>query len=1631
MTSYSPNIVDAQNFNVHLPTPILEDIPISFSHNEEINLVPANSEVAFSTQSRDNDYVIKFDSACSRCMSGRPGRLTTILPNTSQTPRTEIQGFNGSRSSATAAGYNSDHKLEYFVEAMPRNLCLLCANDYAKEGAAILLADDGIVVKMTPTQVNKLRDFLKDFPVVKHLQVRNQTYEVVNDTSSHVCHSANVPLSTNEDHDDVIAYNAAAIKFFNTRLNVCNVEERILAYLLSGMRLKDLKRYVTSNSVTGIHPSVTSKDLNKFEAKWGVTPDAIQLAFPNPFGNRKGYFSDPYIPSAVGDVVQCDFLEPDLNDVPEISDDPKVHNKNSNRGKRGRPKKHEVALLNSTSSLPPQPAVTLSNQNPTNITIGTSDNQPDDTYKRAPKLVAHGGATHGFVSIDEYSDFIIGFLVTTVKRPQEVVKRLVLTYSRENHHIKHLTADSGVIPHKVYDILNTEVQQYLLEQGIKWRRAEPHNHQNGTPKAERAIRSIKELIFLALNYILNNPNFKDLGYTKRQILQCWGDLFHWAIMMLNMRTLKGDISQTRYSKFYRGVIPNIQDIRLLPIFSVLYVYKETQNPNLPTTKSYWQRALYVGPSITVKGAIRAAIVTNGTFTVIHSTRFKGVSDGGQVNIYPKVARALPYLIDISVPDTTKVGDPVVTEAQPRSLPSHDDPLVPTESNVLTSPNPSRINSTKQQTPSAEINIYNDIETMIPFNSGKSSSSSKPRPQRDREPLSDNLGHVPVSTSSTHRKVNTTSILSNLEFVSSKTSSPKAKSKKKKKKKSSSTLVAKEQQPSSTNVQAVLSSSTSDPNSTLMSNRLSPTTTSIMLRSPSSNSGPVPSNEHNSRTTRSNSRTMSPAMQGGKGRRDGHSKSTAPPRASKSSSPTDRSVRGPSPRPQEKSPIAVPTQRRSTRSTPSEQIQPHVNPSSKSGIDLQGLKTRTRKKVDIHKRNSLESFASSVIESNFADWSTFENDSYFYSPLNNKMYCIDNTDAFSPQEIEQLAMHGETIAPAFDAPDDVISAYQSDIINSNPDLVHLFTSIRTPVSPSGLHTFPVEEECFRAVTKGTPRSFKDALSDPKWGDPARKEWQTILEAKTLLQVDKSIAEEAIRNGADKVIMFPVYEEKIKDAQTVYKVRLVANGKHHHPVESTYSPTPHREEFLLLLHLAAVFNWIICHVDEKRAFLAATYKGSKEVYTKLVHSSEWYRVLGALYGLKTSPKDYQTDVIERLLKMGYRRLVLSSCLYIKHVGTEYVIIFDYVDDFIVTGSSREVITKHFIEPFRLAANTTEPVWDPTLILGMEIVRHYDHKAVSITMTKRIVDLCALFNIDDNTRARKMPMPPGGYILVEEEYDLLLNASHKEYLPPQEIKQYLQIVGSLVWISGVRMDIIFATLYLSWHTQKPRRHHRMMATYLMGYLWYTKDVPLVLGGSSIIQPIVYTDSSLATGPQRRSISGQMTRLNPQAGAIFSKSSATQGVRLSSFESELDALVSGCKTIEFVQNLLIELQIRTNPPQVFADNQAMINFVKGEGNVKGARHMDMRLWYSRELYLKSSILLDYMTGVTIPSNFMTKLASIDNHAIFLHDVQGHALLPHIFPFPVRKPTRTKDSDAVDVPLLESNNNDDIMEHAEDLSKL
>ena len=250
----------------------------------------------------DYEYVMhvieKMDSGASSSMSGAANRIVTeqkIADNV------RIVGFNGTTSSPEMVGLNSDGEKEFYVPSMPENLALLSAHSYALDGAVVLLGDGGVVLNLSPLELEEFKDSLNRYCKTKELCVNNRTYEVV---------STEEPNS--KKSDDIEAMSNTAVRFFNTKVNVSNKSERILTMLMTGLSFQDLYLHVTNGSLDGLPPDLTIPALNHFEHKYGRTPEIIQMAHARNPGHRKGLMTPRTDLKCCGERYEIDCMEPDL-----------------------------------------------------------------------------------------------------------------------------------------------------------------------------------------------------------------------------------------------------------------------------------------------------------------------------------------------------------------------------------------------------------------------------------------------------------------------------------------------------------------------------------------------------------------------------------------------------------------------------------------------------------------------------------------------------------------------------------------------------------------------------------------------------------------------------------------------------------------------------------------------------------------------------------------------------------------------------------------------------------------------------------------------------------------------------------------------------------------------------------------------------------------------------------------------------------------------------------------------------------------------------------------------------------------------------------------------------------------------
>ena len=1350
-----------------------------------------------SSNSSPNQLIIKFDSACSRNMSGNPSRLT---PSSVQpVDNIRVKGFNNTISPASSIGLNEDNKSELLVPSMPSNLVLLSAHDYAKDGCALLFKDFGFLIKLTESEKESfIQSLVSTYPITKFLKVVNNTYEVVNLTD-HISSSTRVPSNFSVIES---ANSSTASRYFNSKIHVTNPEERVLATLLTGLSFSDIYSHLKNNSLLGFPRDLTIQSMNRFEHNYGRSPETLQLAYPNLDGHKKGYLAPPDKLTHVAQRGEADYFFCQINQDSIDSND---------------------ILLNDSS---PQPAKTK-------------------------KLPSHGGATAAFVGVDAYSGYVYGELVPNLKRSLDRVKNFHNHFLSHGHHLEKFAADVGIITESKFRVMQPDVQKFLLSQHITFECGEAYNHNNGTSHVEETIKQIKQLICFAFLYILNNPQFDQIGFTRLQILKLWGEIFYWSIAVINLKPSPNDNSKSRYEVFLR-VVPDLRNIRLFPIFAIVYVLRRKDNELMNSKKYFWQRGLYVGPSPTVKGCIRVAVRTNSTIQIITSSCIKCVTDGGDLphisnkNSSQHIFNLLDTNVDFSIPGDPNVINPpqhfefTDTTSNPDEV-TNIPPIV--QSNILSSPN-----------------LRGDDELF------EQSISYPPEP-----------ASVPLLNSSNDI------ILSNNNI----------------------------------------------------SNQTQPSNPPL-LPSPSSNSL--------EQTTISSSE-----LRGGKTVRflDNHQ------------SPDEKDINNNNNK-----------SNNNKRTTYEEKIkQVLASTDHLSRTERMNIRNKLRERNIFKDNNKFTSSSAEILENcNFTDWSTHtDEDYYFCFSLN--CYIKINGDTKTIKDYKNINEFARDIFP-----------------RRKEDLDEEYLS-------------------YKAITENVPRTFDKALKDAVWGTPAQSELNTVSEeTKCIVKIPTELALDHIRAGAEVLYLIPVYEEKIKEGKLVRKVRLVADGRTNKIYGSTYSPTPTKEEFFILLHIFSALDWDYYLIDEERAFLQAKKQDKNIRLAKFRGSKEYYQILGALYGTKDACRDYDASSSDKLIKLGFQRLHLCSCIFYrycenynevtKQVENAVIFIYKHVDDYFIGGNSNDV-TLDFIINFRQNhAKTSTPIKNPIAVLGMELRRDLTKSIVLVTMQKKIKEVCDKYLQDE--KVCHIPLPSECYLIHDYEFESL-NPDRSRFLDtPEEKELYLTLVGILIWVQGCRLDIIFAVLYLSWSTNKPRQHHLNMAYYVLRYLRTTIDIPLVLGGNKNLQSTTYSDASLGTAPKGRSVIGVVNKLNPDSGAISAKATAGPTVHLSSFESELEGMTVNFKSNNRIMNILKELNVELiysilglqslyNPQgQSYNDNESMLNFVKGDAIAKGVRHMALRLWYNKTEYQKGSIKLDYMSGKEIPADFLTKPSCKSTHRKFTIAIMG-----------------------------------------------
>ncbi|GJT56932.1 putative ribonuclease H-like domain-containing protein [Tanacetum coccineum] len=496
--------------------------------------------------------------------------------------------------------------------------------------------------------------------------------------------------------------------------------------------------------------------------------------------------------------------------------------------------------------------------------------------------------------------------------------------------------------------------------------------------------------------------------------------------------------------------------------------------------------------------------------------------------------------------------------------------------------------------------------------------------------------------------------------------------------------------------------------------------------------------------------------------------------------------------------------------------------------------------------------------------------------------MNNLDAFMPvSPIPTTRVHKDH--PVEQIIRDLNSAPQTRRMTKNLEEHGLFSSVQQRTNHKDFQNCLFA--CF--LSQVEPKKVIQALQDPSWIEAMQDELLQFKLQKVWTLVD-------LPNGKRPIGTKWVFRNK-KDERGIViknKARLVAQGYTQEEgidYDEVFAPVARIEAIRLFLAYASFKDFVVYQMDVKSAFLYG--KIEEEVYVCQPPGFEdpdfpdrVYKVEKALYGLHQAPRAWYETLSTYLLDNGFQRGKIDKTLFIRRDKGDILLVQVYVDD-IIFGSTKKSLCTEF-EKMMHKKFQMSSMGELTFFLGLQVKQKED--GIFISQDKYVTEILKKFGFTD-VKTASTPMETQKPLLKDEDGEEV------------DVHLYRSMIGSLMYLTSSRPDIMFAVCACARYQVNPKVSHlhavKRIFRYLKGQpklgLWYPKDSPFDL--------VAYTDSDyVGASLDRKSTTGGCQFLGCRLISWQCKKQTV--VANSTTKAEYVAASSCCGQVLWIQNQLLD---------------------------------------------------------------------------------------------------------------------------------
>ncbi|GKC46096.1 retrovirus-related pol polyprotein from transposon TNT 1-94, partial [Tanacetum coccineum] len=314
-------------------------------------------------------------------------------------------------------------------------------------------------------------------------------------------------------------------------------------------------------------------------------------------------------------------------------------------------------------------------------------------------------------------------------------------------------------------------------------------------------------------------------------------------------------------------------------------------------------------------------------------------------------------------------------------------------------------------------------------------------------------------------------------------------------------------------------------------------------------------------------------------------------------------------------------------------------------------------------------------------------------------------------------------------------------------------------------------CYHTVlSKVEPKNFKMAVNVDSWFEAMQDEIHEFDRLKVWELVPRPDYVMVIGLKWIYKVMLDEYGDVLKN-----KARLVAKGYRQEEgidFEESFAPVARIEAIRIFIANAATKNMIIYQMDVKTAFLNGdlqeeVFVSQPEGFEDQDNPTHVYRLKKALYGLKQAPRAWYDTPSKFLLANNFFKGAVDPTLFTRKSGKHILLVQIYVDDIIFASTDHNAPRGIFINQAKYALETLKKY-------GMDLSDPVDTPMVD--RLKLDEDLMGI--PVDQTRFRGM-------------------------------------VGSLMYLTASRPDLVFVVCMCARYQAKPTKKHLEATKRIFRYL------------------------------------------------------------------------------------------------------------------------------------------------------------------------------------------------------------------------